>query len=446
MPAAPGDTLVAYNLIEHPLRSTISDHLYSFRRYGTGRCAYLNLAVRRPPRWIADHDWDTVIFHTSFLGQRWAPDAFRAQLERATPLRGLGRARIALPQDEFLCSRLLCEFIEEFEVDEVMSVAPESEWDKIYEGIDRDRVGISPVLTGYLSEDTVRRIDRILERTPDRPIGIGYRAWEGAPWLGRHGMMKRTVGEVFAQAAPAAGITTDISTEQSGVLSGDDWFRFLARCRYTVGVEGGATILDRDGALKRATEDYLAEHPRASFDEVEAACFPGEDGKLQLFAISPRHLEACATRTCQILVEGSYSGVLRPGEHYIELRRDLSNVGDVLELVRSDSERDRITAAAHRDIVASGRYGYAGFVERVEAAAARVRERRGAAASAAGGSFERRAALADRASWLKVIFLARIVPRVSGAATRVLPRQAAAFLRRLLYGTTAAPGRGSSPR
>ena len=56
-----------------------------------------------------------------------------------------------------------------------------------------------------------------------------------------------------------------------------------------------------------------------------------EDGRLQLFAISPRHLEACATRTCQVLVEGEYSGVLRPGEHYIPVRKDLSNLDDVLE-------------------------------------------------------------------------------------------------------------------
>ena len=32
------------------------------------------------------------------------------------------------------------------------------------------------------------------------------------------------------------------------------------------------------------------------------------DGKLQLHAISPRHIEACATRTCQVLVEGDLMG------------------------------------------------------------------------------------------------------------------------------------------
>lgn len=440
-----GDTLIVYSLTEHPLRSTIRDHLYSFRRYSRGRCAYLNMAVRNPPRSLTGRDWDTVVFHTSFLGQRWVPEVFADQLERARALRGLGRARVALPQDEFLRSGALCEFIEDFQVDAVMSVAPQSEWPKIYEGIDRDRVAIAPVLTGYLSEDTVERIDRIVERTPERPIGIGYRAWEGAPWLGRHGMLKRRIGEVFAEAAPARGIHTDISTEPSGVLSGDDWFRFLAGCRYTLGVEGGAGILDRDGALKDATEDYLRDHPGAPFDEVEAACFPGRDGELALFAISPRHLEACATRTCQVLVEGDYSGALRPGEHYIELKADFSNLDEVLDAIERDDERDRITRAARRDVVDSGRYSYRGFVEAVERAAAEVR--RPATAAAAGSALSLgRAAVADRLSWLRVMFNARLVPRFSGFAARVLPDSAAAYLRRRIYGAPAASDGASSSR
>ena len=42
------------------------------------------------------------------------------------------------------------------------------------------------------------------------------------------------------------------------------------------------------------------------------------------FAISPRHLEAVVTKTAQVLVEGSYSGVLEPERHYIPVRRDFS--------------------------------------------------------------------------------------------------------------------------
>ena len=129
-------------------------------------------------------------------------------------------------------------------------------------------------------------------------------------------------------------------------------------------------MLDLDGSFKRRTEEYLAEHPDAGFDEVERNCFPGEDGKLALFAISPRHLEACATRTCQVLIEGDYSGVLEADRHYLSLSPDFSNLEQVLGEMSRDERRAEITEAAYRDVVASGRFGYEGFVRDVERAAA----------------------------------------------------------------------------
>jgi hypothetical protein len=429
------NVLIVYSLMQE-MRSTIRDHLYAFRRYSRARCFYVNVAARGLPRWVPRQRWDAVIFHTSFLSaMRWAPKEFADQLRKVAPLKEAGAVRIALPQDEFLHAELLSRFIEDFDVTHVYSVAPESEWPKIYESVDRERVRFSRVLTGYLGEDTVERIDRIVADTSERPTDIGYRAWQGAPWLGRHGMLKRRIGEEFRRASPPHGLATDISMRDEDVLHGDDWFRFLASCKYTIGVEGGATILDRDGAIKERVERYLADHPDAGFDEVEAQCFPGEDGSLALMAISPRHLEACATRTCQVLVEGSYNGILRPGEHYIELRDDLSNLEQVLEAIASDSDRRRITDAAYRDIVASGSYGYDRLVSEVEEAIPPPAE---AGARARGMAAKQRlAAIADRASWAKVRLALRPRPRLSTLVVRVLPDPAVAFLRRRIYGRSA---------
>ena len=111
----------------------------------------------------------------------------------------------------------------------------------------------------------------------------------------------------------------------------------------------------------------LAERPDATFEELEAECFPGRDGEFGLVALSPRHLEAVATRTCQVLIEGEYDGVLEPDRHYIPLRRDFSNLDDG---ARDDAARrrtrERIVETAYRDIVASGAWSYPRFVERLE--------------------------------------------------------------------------------
>jgi hypothetical protein len=360
-----GNVLVAYAVLQWPWRGTVTDHLFSFRRYGTRRYEYVNLAVPGLAHAYARGRYDAVVWHTSVLAWlRWAPeDQLRGLRKRALALRGVSPAHVALPQDEFLNSDQVNAFLEQIGVRHVFSVAPASEWPLIY----GDREGLSQVLTGYLDEDTVGRIDGIVAEGRARTIDIGYRTVPGKAYLGRHAMLKAEIADVVRERAEARGLRVDISTRAEDTFYGDDWYRFLASCRYTIGIEGGASVLDRDGSVRACVDAHVARSPGASFAELEAACFPGRDGELKLFAISPRHLEACATRTTQILVEGEYGGVLRPGEHYVELRRDLSNLDAVLDLVAGDgAEAGRIAARAHADVVASGRYTYRRLVEDVE--------------------------------------------------------------------------------
>jgi len=427
-------TLVLYNLLTSQLRQTNLDHLNAFRDFGAGRYFYLNMGVRSVPDWLRKVDFDAVIFTTSFLGQRWVPSLFEEQRERVRPLLGVGRARIATPQDEFIRTAMLCDFFEEFGVNHVVSVAPESEWPKIYAGLDFDEVSFTRALTGYLSEPTVARIDEIVAQTPGRDLDIGYRARPGAPWLGRHGLLKGELGAAVAEQGGERGLSFDISSDDADVLVGDEWFRFLARSRYTIGVEGGASVLDRDGSFKEATEAFVEENPDASFDQIEAACFPGEDGGVELFALSPRHLEACATRTCQLLVEGDYNGILRPGEHYLELKRDLSNLDQVLDRVVDDSERAAIVERAHRDVVSSGRYSYRAYVREIEAEIERLAPPLGAPAWKDARVRQPVANLVDRASWIRVSLVGKPRPRFSRLMRTVLPARVVNFFSKRLFG------------
>ena len=432
MPSTPpptGNVLVVYGLFTHPLRSTVEDHLLAFRRYSPRRVFHLNARVQEVPRHILRRRYDLIVFQTTFLSNRWVPELFQQMCARVAPLKTLTGVRVAMPQDEFLRSKLVCDFIDDFDIDVVCSVAPESEWPKIYPSVDRERVRFHRVLTGYLDDRTLERIERIVNSAPDRDLDIGYRAWRGAPWLGRHGTLKGTIADAVNARGPRRGLRLDVSTRDEDTLLGDDWFRFLARCRYTVGIEGGASVLDFDGALKERTEHYTAEHPDAGFDEIERACFPGEDGRLALFAISPRHLEACATRTCQVLVEGSYNGVLQPGRHFLQLRSDLSNLDDVLDSLGDEERRRRIVDAAHRDVVASGRYTYRAMVAEVEQAAFEV-----TTAVASAWPADQVALLvnrvAERLAWARVAYVLRWQSRVPVALARGGLRRLAALMPR----------------
>ncbi len=355
--------LVVYYSFSLPQKASGRDHLYSFRRWSEHNCFYLNLAIRRVPWYVRYIPFDLIVFSTSFCSARDRKDAQRA-IDRARVLKSMRAVKIALPQDEFINTKWLCDFINEFELDGVFSVAPESEWPVIYPTVDSRKPRFFRVLTGYLDESTVTRIETLAQTTGERPIDIGYRT-AVSPWWGRFGFLKQQLADVFQDRARSRGLSMDISSRREDFFRGDDWYRFLLSCKYALGVEGGASLLDWDGTVSERGRVYLASHPNASFEELEAACFPQLDGSLRLRAITPRHLEACATRTCQILIEGDYNGILKAGQHYIELKRDFSNVDQVLDLIEQDHLRVDITERAYREIVESGEFTYRRFVEYV---------------------------------------------------------------------------------
>jgi len=413
------------------MRGAIADHLYSIRRYADAECVYVNTFVRGLPSWTARTDFDLIVFHTTLLSARWNRDGFPGLIERLRPLASNRATRIALPQDEFISTDLLCDFVSILDVRHVFSVAPESTWGQIYDGIDRERVRLHEVLTGYLDGSRVERIRRLAATISSRPIEVGYRAYGVRHALGRHGYLKIEIAERARSILSRAGLPADISTRYEDTLYGDAWARFLLRSRYTLGVEGGASLLDRDGSIHAKVRAYIASHPTASFDEVEAACFPGKDGTFDLMAISPRHLEACATRTVQILVEGEYSGVLQPDLHYIPVRKDLSNLEEILCDLGDEDRRNRIADRAYADVVSSGRCSYETFVERLLGGALPTTKGRTLSSGARRLGPVRHAwlSLAERLSWVRPILrgaiattlyaLKRRFPRLAGLRRRL---------------------------
>ena len=358
--------LILYYDLPYPIRVTIRDHLYSFRRYSSHKCFYLNVAVHGIPWYVKKIHWDLIIIHTIFLSSRWTRKLFVKNTEKVRFLKYSNAIKVALPQDEFLNMDLICDFINQCGISHVFSVAPESQWPVIYRTVDFQKVKFHKVLTGYIDDSLIKKVDRLVRHMPvERPIDIGYRSQRGRFWLGRHGTLKWLIADVFKEKAPQRGLVVDVSTRHEDTIIGDDWYRFLLRCKYQLGVEGGASILDWDGTYRKKTEEYLAQHPQATFEEAEKACFSGVDGSLRLFALSPRHFECCVTRTCQVLVEGDYDEVLAPGKHYIELKQDFSNLEEVLEIIAKDKLREEITARAWQDIVESKKFTYRGFVDYV---------------------------------------------------------------------------------
>jgi hypothetical protein len=147
----------------------------------------------------------------------------------------------------------------------------------------------------------------------------------------------------------------------------------------------------------------------------------GWDGT-PLGAIGPRHLEAAVAKTAQVLVAGDYDGILEPDVHYLPVRADFADADAVVERLGDTALLERLAARAHRDVVLSGRYGYAALAARIESV---LDEERPMTAAAANGAAIRRAQLAASAYSTLVVRPPRwaysAVDRVApGVAARVL--------------------------
>jgi hypothetical protein len=408
---------VYYNL-HSPLRPTLSAGLDAFRLYSGHRVFMWNAALRRGLGLLREVRFELVVFSTVFLSQHWGgPLHFERLIARVRDIGRLDAVKVAFPQDEFYSPDLYCRFFNELRVDVIYSVAAPDTWPLIYR-----RLEYTPrfhrVLTGY--------IDERKQPAPGarRDIDIGYRTiGQPTPAYGAFGYRKWTIAERFRQACAPRRLKVDISTDDRDKFVGDGWYDFLARCKYVLGVESGTSVVDHDGTVTSAIRRFERENPGASFEAVAQACLGGLDGRTTIRALGPRHLEACLTRTCQILMEGDYNGILRAGRHYIAVKPDFSNVEEVLDSVERDDRRAEIVENAWLDIVDSGRYTYRAFVGFVLETA--LANRRAFERSAARRKWEVLAygfnVALDAAGWLLIRWILAPARRIAAPVRRRFP-------------------------
>ncbi|MBK7636922.1 MAG: glycosyltransferase family 1 protein [Saprospiraceae bacterium] len=137
------------------------------------------------------------------------------------------------------------------------------------------------------------------------------------------------------------------------------------RCRCVLGTESGSTLLDFDGSIRKAVNKYQKENPNASFEQCEDSCFKGLDGNINLSTVSPRHFEAMLTRTCQVLVEGKYADILVPDRHYIPIKKDFSNVDEVVNKIKDVKLCETIANTCYEEIVGTAKITYRDFIEQI---------------------------------------------------------------------------------
>ena len=62
------------------------------------------------------------------------------------------------------------------------------------------------------------------------------------------------------------------------------------------------------------------------------------------------------TKTCQILLEGYYNGILKADEHYISVKKDFSNLDEAVRRFKDHEFRDALVNRAYEYVAAEHTY------------------------------------------------------------------------------------------
>jgi hypothetical protein len=348
-------------LVMHALRptsrQTTIDHLLSFREH-LPHCDVQYLHFQQPlPSGITENlEVDVLIVNYDYLNYRFTP-LWPYIRKRHRGIAHQAKKVVAIAQDDFWANRHLDNWCMDWDVDRILTPI-NNDLDVLYPRSIK-RKEFRTALTGYVKSGPVPNTKPLAERS----IDLGQRVRNMPPHLGHLAQAKARQAVVLADAARTAGFIVDVSTRVEDSFIGTAWFDFLASCKFTVGMKGGASLHDSYGLIHTKVQAYLARHPEASFDEIERKCFKGKDMKHEFTAISPRLFEASIAGTCQILEREDYLGVLEPWRDYIPLERDFSNVTEVVEVMRDTERCQEIVHNARVALVDSKMFDYAQLVD-----------------------------------------------------------------------------------
>lgn len=351
--------LVLYSQYETPNASTITEHVNSFQKYLTGNVTLVNV-FKRNDDVIPEGSFDVIIFHYSLFG------AWPFKINPRTVLRcklQKDALKVAFFQDEYQFCQERFKFIDYVGIDVIYSLLdPEH-----FEGVYKRHTNVKHVLhtlTGYVEPDMLATAAKYSNVAKD--IDVSYRARELPFFLGEGAREKTEIALKFLAALPAQTLTMNISVAEEDRLYGEEWSIFLARSKAALGVEAGVSIFDLYDEVKPLVRTAFKENPEADFHEIQQKALLPFENNLHYRTISPRIFECAANNVCLVLYEGQYQSIIKPHVHYIPLKKDFSNITEVVNTLQNNAELTRITQNAYSELIDSGKYSYDKFIAAFE--------------------------------------------------------------------------------
>lgn len=345
----PRNVLVLSSLYNYHQLTQFIQYLSAYPRLSRHNYYFHNFVYDFHPERVDFDLFDAVMVPHNF----WPLSLSDEQIDAFAKTRAL---KMVFLQDEYQEVNTIADILGRMKVDLIFTCVSPEDHEVFYP---KRRIpslkGVHQVLTGYV-DDALRRPG--LFTLDNKTIDVGFRGRISPFYLGELGHEKQKITEVFAKPAREAGLKVNISANESDRLSGDRWLNFLKSCRTQLGTPSGSSVIDFNGRIIKEVASYRRAFPRADFKTVRDDIFVRQDGRFTIDTISPRMLEAAATGSAMVQLEGRYGGFMSPGEHYIELKRDYSNIPQVIEQIKNDQIVREVATRSYEHFIQSGKFAF----------------------------------------------------------------------------------------
>lgn len=344
--------------------STVLEYLQSFKQYSRHTIFFAVGSQFNSCDLLLDA-FDAVIVHYS-IRLAYGINFYGSSLSKSyyNALRRYRGFKALIVQDEYEKTNTTKQLIKELGFNLVYTCVPERSIQKIYPREEFPETEFISVLTGYVSGQD--QLKKFIKPLSERENILAYRGRLLPFWYGDLGQEKYQIGVEMKRICEEKKIKADIECQDTKRIYGDAWYEFLANARATLGTESGANIFDFTGELRTSIERALKKNPELTYSEARAIFLKGHEGFVSMNQISPKVFEAIALRTALVLFEGEYSGVIEPHRHYIPLKKDFSNVDDVLEKLNDLAYLEELTNRTYKEIIQEGHFSYQNFIGEID--------------------------------------------------------------------------------
>jgi hypothetical protein len=284
------------------------------------------------------------------------------------------------------------DFLRQVSADFIATQLPIESAFKLYEDLDSKVIALPHALNPK----------RFYSKIPqnNREIDIGVHSHKYMPYMGDN--ERNSIIEYFRCYKYNNPLNIQINTDAKKRLSAKDWAVFLSCCKGTISTEAGSYFLEKDDSTVKRIAEYVersSSHfdrhavklhrsmfknivPRylrlkikniineyynkdisqsylydKRFNDIYDDFFKYYRDPLSGKCISSRHFDAIGTKTCQIMFPGKFNDILYADKHYLALKRDFSNMQDVLEKFLDIGHRNKIVEDTYQYIMDCHTYG-----------------------------------------------------------------------------------------